>query len=1328
MHFRILRHLHRKVPALAAALTTFVAASFGQDVLQRWDFREGKARWFAAHSCAPLEAKDGRIVVRVSGPDPYVHSSRGSDFAIDGNPSQYIRMRARCNVAMPAEFFWAETTEGSDAGFVAGKEIHFRMHGDGREHTYNIFPGWTGRIARLRFDPPGGEDDGAVVEIASLEILQMPRPKDAGGPVWDFSGQLAGFIPGSYVEDFRLEPDAVTLTGYGAAATLVNQDLELDTAGFPWLTLDAEASRPTVLSVVWRDAEKGYTAARARVRMPEGKSRHTLRLADLRTWTGTITGLRIQWDASDDPLDVRFRRLALGTRPVGPPVHDILAIGLDRAVAFAGEPLAVQATVRNAGGSRLAESRLTVSTAGTVVTRIPVPPLAPGETQTLSGDVRLTTVGENLLQVSIGDGGPVYPIRAYVSHALPADGTEAGVVQNTRQMILAVQAARLRAPAAGDGVTYGPVFVEVRKGMGWRRVAVIPAAGGLQLRPGEHMEFMTGRGSLRRGQRPSLLFTNATRDSSGVRWTSSTEYRQGDRPGLIEMTHTLTTDGEGDVYRFDGPVIRAGDGTFGGEKHEALFPGLEYLAAHEASSSDRDILPPGDVRAVPHPNRVCIPLMALTSPAHSLVALLWDNTQRWDKSHDQPAAVFASPNLVESGDPRLASDQMQVTRTANNHLLGLFAPSIPHFMRENDLRARQPVRLGAGHSITLRSVLMVRPDGEVLDAITEWLRLYRPPSIGDPPESIPRHFAFAVRAFEEILYTEGKGWAGVKGWEPSPNPGTALIYMMLAERLQRPQLRDLAVKRIGGAPALPLALHLGNVAGAIQAVRSGGLRALERRERDGNWIFRPTEKTRTLGDAGDTNVGMAAGSVRHILKAAALAADQRLLKEGLTGLDWMRKWRVPRGSQVWEIPLHAPDILASAHCAAAFLWGYRLTGDESYLADAVYWARTGLPFVYFWQSPDEGLEPMRGGTIPIFGATFYVGSWYGRLVQWCGLEYAKVLLDLAPYDDSHDWRTVARDTTVSGWRQQQEKDGYQGLYPDSWSMLTGDISWGLMLGPLRLVHNQMSLDGWQPDGDVRLLRRGDAMAAVLTPGTIDSFTVLGTSGDGRRVIGLPGEIVELDFSHEFRLHQASYIAVVGVGAPTRVEVRGREVAQTQDLASCEAGWDWRPEIPGLVLKLASAPQRPQRVRISGLGIIPPQQSRTKWTFDDGPQGWTPDHDLQPLSVKDDALLCRATGSDPFLTTPVADIAADRYPRVRIRYRAPADGPLQVFWATTEGGYAPERSANASVQRADQWRSVEIDLSGTPTWRATILGLRIDPPVTGMDIDEVELLEKAGGID
>lgn len=44
------------------------------------------------------------------------------------------------------------------------------------------------------------------------------------------------------------------------------------------------------------------------------------------------------------------------------------------------------------------------------------------------------------------------------------------------------------------------------------------------------------------------------------------------------------------------------------------------------------------------------------------------------------------------------------------------------------------------------------------------------------------------------------------------------------------------------------------------------------------------------------------------------------------------------------IPLHTPDILASAHLVRAFTLGYELTGDRAFLEQAVEWEWTGVPF------------------------------------------------------------------------------------------------------------------------------------------------------------------------------------------------------------------------------------------------------------------------------------------------------------------------------------------------------------------------------------------------
>jgi hypothetical protein len=854
-------------------------------------------------------------------------------------------------------------------------------------------------------------------------------------------------------------------------------------------------------------------------------------------------------------------------------------------------------------------------------------------------------------------------------------------------------------------------------------VAVLPACGALATESNAHRELPWGTidGADDGGTDPALRFTAVHRAADGAQWTSTAEYRLAAEADRITMRHTLHCDRESPLYRYDGPVLRAGDGTFGSAKFEALFPGLEYLAAHEASSSDRDILPPGDLRAVPHPRRICIPAMAVTSPEHDLVALLWDNEQHWLEGHDQPSAVFASPNLIETGDPRLVPAGFPVERSGNNHLMGLFAPSIPEFLEENELRARKPLVLAAGTGITLSSVLLVRPHAEVLDAVTEWLGWMRPGPIGDPPMTVREHYALSLRAFEELLYTPGEGWANVQNWEPAPNSPTARAYLYLAEQLQRPELRRTAIERIGVDRDVLLALHIGGVPRALRNARSSGFGALRGREPDGDWLFRPTEKTAGLGRAGDTNVGMAAGPVRQVLRSAAQTADPVLLEQGIRGLEWMRQWRVPRGAQVWEIPLHAPDILASAHACDAFLWGYRLTGDRSYLDDAVYWARTGLPFIYFWQTPVRDLEPMRGGTIPIFGATFYVGSWFGRLVQWCGLEYAETLL--ARYDSSHDWRTIARDITVSGWRQQQTKEGYQGLYPDSWSMLTGYISWGLMLGPLRLIENQLALDGFSPNGDTRLFRRGHDLVALLGPGEFEGVSA-GVPGDGTRVTDLPEGLFDLEFRHRFHNHPSCYVALVGVTEPRTVEIDGAPVRRVAELETVEQGWVWSTSLPGPVLRLHSPARATVPVRLEGLDTRPAPIEQTRWTFETDSQGWTPDHDLAPFEVRNGALVCTPTGGDPYLTVRLAGLEASRFPRVQIRYRTSEDSTMELFWAPLTG-YAAQNSLKATVEGGEGWRTVAVELGAVPAWQGTVVGFRIDPPPAGMEIDEVQFVEAQG---
>ena len=335
-----------------------------------------------------------------------------------------------------------------------------------------------------------------------------------------------------------------------------------------------------------------------------------------------------------------------------------------------------------------------------------------------------------------------------------------------------------------------------------------------------------------------------------------------------------------------------------------------------------------------------------------------------------------------------------------------------------------------------------------------------------------------------------------------------------------------------------------------------------------------------------------------------------------------------------------------------------------------------------------------------------------------------MLLDLAEIDQSFVWETVARDITVSGWRQQQSKDGYQGLYPDSWSMIDGAISWGLMLGPQRLVHCQLKLDGRQPNGDVRLFRQGPNLVSLVAPGKLTEV-VAGNVRDGRIVRDIDQESFGLTFTHRFPLDAPTHVALVGVAEPSLVLAKGRELARAADPANATSGWSYHDELPGIVLKLPSRRNGPIRVSIAGLRVAPIAAHRTSWTFDRSPQGWQPEHDLKPLTVRNGILHCKPNGGDPYLTTALRDVPVKDFAQVVIKCRLPqatAGRPasLQVFWATQEGGFAPQRCATASIPAGAGWHEVAVNVGKAPTWRGMLTGLRIDPPGIGLEIDGVWL--------
>jgi hypothetical protein len=200
----------------------------------------------------------------------------------------------------------------------------------------------------------------------------------------------------------------------------------------------------------------------------------------------------------------------------------------------------------------------------------------------------------------------------------------------------------------------------------------------------------------------------------------------------------------------------------------------------------------------------------------------------------------------------------------------------------------------------------------------------------------------------------------------------------------------------------------------------------------------------------------------EFLEAARFTGDSTALSAGRRVLSFMERFDggVPRGAQTWEIPLHTPDILASARAALAFTLAYELEGRPKDLERAKDWAWTGVPFVYLWGAPD--LPIMRYATIPVFGATHYrAPKWIGFPVQWCGLSYAEALFRLARHDPSGPWKLLADGITSCALQLLVPEGRSTGCLPDSF-ILASQHRQGPMINPGGVLALLADLDGRPP--------------------------------------------------------------------------------------------------------------------------------------------------------------------------------------------------------------------------------------------------------------------------
>ena len=619
---------------------------------------------------------------------------------------------------------------------------------------------------------------------------------------------------------------------------------------------------------------------------------------------------------------------------------------------------------------------------------------------------------------------------------------------------------------AEDRFAYYVIFVA--KGGNYQQVATSPAFSEvtyldasqnrqtLQLTPPNYQLAGNNQGE------SIVRLSGSNTDADGVEWTYQMQWTLSENATRIKTEYQLQTDKNRELLAFHGPMLYAGQGRNREKKTAALFPGLEFLENDERSSSARDAAPPFDNRLVPHPYKITVPVMAVEMQK-SIVGIIWNPLDTWDGENQMLSAVFASPNWHQH---------------QKNHALGVFVPTVPTWVSENQTKASIPYPLIPSRPVSIKSEIIVDGSASILDAVAHWNDAYGTPEPVSSPRSDEEEVLLSRHGFMHSTWDEEtRKSRHCVDWTPHNEPGfgTLLWYDYLATKDEQVKERvlEIANNTITESGAGSLAargschilrwefpFYVGNIDAALPYMEEEIQQRISTQESDGSWRWQPTDaKTTTLGDAGEAVLGTCAESVLLLLKYARITGNKTSREAGLKGLEFIQQFSVPRGAQMWECPMYQPDVLAAAHAVGAYVEAYELTAEKGHIKRASYWAATALPFLYHWHLPDR--PGMQFASIPVFGTSFYTHPWFGVPVQWNGLVLAYYLQRLNQHVEDERWNQIAEGITISAMHQQWEEGELKGTYPDGFYGFCTEGK-GPHLNPEDIMANVYTLRGLDP--------------------------------------------------------------------------------------------------------------------------------------------------------------------------------------------------------------------------------------------------------------------------
>ncbi|MFC1717544.1 hypothetical protein ACFL6S_28040 [Candidatus Poribacteria bacterium] len=1128
--------------------------------LEHWDFTAAQdiLGWSALHSVAPLTVAEGALQMKIAASDPYIGSP---DIEITTGEFQYVRVTIRSEVRGGGQVFWAAGSSRQEARFNANDVANFTIVADGKFHTYYVLPFWKPGMTlyQIRIDTPEGPDK--LVEISDVAIIERNVTGDAPAePDYDFSapGAAEFWMPYQDMETMSQEGEALKIHVSGETPAVVSPPFEISADEARFLTLQTSVTDCSQAEV-WYEVGSGFSPPNRHSFqvIPDGKSHiYNIDLSEARGYDGIISRMAVSLVGASQETQWLLRSVGLNSAPSGPGEAVISSLEIESAVVFAGEPTKVYCEITNVGGEPVDQAEVEIvwaTEAGDAVRKKGVEPLGASQSAICEWDVILPeqeTPDPVSIEARLMVNGKVVGVRSATAVvSLPPD-------ENPAHLVLGNEQLKLVLPRNAYGYGVGVLYMN-RNGE-WVRTASLKNLGALSAADGE-VHHLYSRSGMAIGKKIALPIHHE-------KWSGTISFSLSQDAPFIEISSSISCGEDAELTSFSLPDLLVGDGSFGKDRSIGLFPGLEYLLSGERSSGLDFCAVPVNDRLVPHPNKVTIPLMSIIQDG-VMAGIMWDPLQKWDGDHDRPCAKFASPNFVD--------DQ-------RNHLMGLFVPSIPEWTEENNLTANKPIKIGRGKKLALNARIFAALGDDVDDVIKLWFdSTGGVPELPEMPYSYDEHIKAVIRDYTQTSWVpeESKWHRAIHDpWGPSYVP-TYMLHLMwemereklsAAERNRAREIFDAASKtQLETARNLgrEIAFYQGSVAHLVSP--PGWLSRFKRRIRDdGTFPFQPDEKHSVFGKTGDTSSGHTARSLINVFRYAQATGSEEALEIGLKGLEYLDSQMRPEGAQTWELQLHVPDVLAAAHAIDCYVAAYELTRNESFLDQTRLWAYRGLPFIYLWNPADRPI--MRYGSIPVFGATWFTGAWFGRIVQWNGLVYANSLLDLAEHDKSQDWGKIAEGITISGIQQQRPIDhstykfrdnipdcGHAGMYPDAYSAVTGTDAYHWCLSGGRIAENVYKITGLDPAEKHTIVwsKNGKRQMNISSVAYIEDAAL---SDDALR------------FTATFHAHpysKAHHIVVANLAEPVSVTKNGEALNQANDLDAASEGYQWIPQMKAVVIKI-----------------------------------------------------------------------------------------------------------------------------------------------------------------